>query len=464
MIFNSLAFIVFFAFVLALYYRLGHRSQNRFLLLASYFFYGWWDWRFVGLLLFTSAVDFYVSKRLRAADGEGIRRRWVAFSVVTNLGVLGFFKYFNFFTDSMVALLNTVGFGADPVILRILLPVGISFYTFQSMGYVIDVYRRRLEPVKSLPDYLLYVSFFPQLVAGPIERAEHLLPQIQRRRTITAAQVSSGIWLILLGFVKKTVIADHMAAIVNQGFAGGDFAPHGINSLMFVYAFAFQIYGDFSGYSDIARGICKIMGFDILVNFRAPYLTSNPSDFWRHWHISLSTWIRDYLYIPLGGNRGGPTRTVKNLLLTMALAGLWHGAGFAYLLWGVYHGVLLVLHRFTGSARVFVGWGHWIRVIGFFHLTCFGWLIFRCGSLSTDQAAALGSFIANVADVRSLSPLWWPVLLLGVACLGLQWKSDEMDRFHEWSTVKQTAAVTSALVAITTLGVFEGSQFIYFQF
>jgi alginate O-acetyltransferase complex protein AlgI len=464
MIFNSLTFFLFFAVVWASYRRLQHQGQNRLLLVASYFFYGWWDWRFTLLLLFTSLVDFTVARRIRKATDTRSRKRWVALSMFSNLGVLFFFKYFNFFADSMLTLLNGIGVNADPVVLRVLLPVGISFYTFQSLGYVIDVYSKKLDPITALPDYLLYVAFFPQLVAGPIERATHLIPQIQRRRVVTSDQLSAGVWLILLGLVKKTVIADNMAIIVNHGFAGGDFSAHGFNSLLYVYAFAFQIYGDFSGYSDVARGLCKLMGFDLMINFKAPYLTSNPSDFWRHWHISLSTWIRDYLYIPLGGNRSGPRRTIVNLFLTMTLAGLWHGAGAAYLIWGAYHGILLIAHRIWGQATVWIAVPRSIAILLFFHFTCLGWLIFRCGSLPTEQATAIVSFFQNVIRPTAMSGLWWPVILLGTMSLGFQWKTTWMERFHEWRPSTQLIGITTALVLVTTFGVIDGAQFIYFQF
>ncbi|MCC6142692.1 MAG: MBOAT family protein, partial [Candidatus Hydrogenedentes bacterium] len=315
MIFNSLEFVVFFLIVYGLYIILTHRAQNVMLLVASYIFYAWWDWRFTLLIFLTTFVDYHCARNIAATDDPRRRKWFLTISMVTDLGILGFFKYFNFFTESAVELLDKVGFHADPITLQIILPVGISFYTFQSMSYTLDVYRGELTPAKTLANYALFVSFYPQLVAGPIERAKHLLPQMENPRTITYADMREGAWLILFGFFKKVVVADNFAVIANEIFNHpGHY--HGFAVLLGVYAFAWQIYGDFSGYSNIARGTARLMGVDIMVNFRMPYFASNPQEFWRRWHISLSTWLRDYLYIPLGGNRGGEGKTYRNLMTT----------------------------------------------------------------------------------------------------------------------------------------------------
>lgn len=480
MIFNSVTFFVFLAIVLPLYFLSGHRRQNRLLLVASYVFYGWWDYRFLSLLFLSTAVDFVCGRKIEDSDSLSVKRGCLLASLGANLGSLAFFKYFNFFTDSTVAVLNALGFSSDVPTLHVILPVGISFYAFQSLSYTIDVYRGQCKASRSFPDFALYVSFFPQLVAGPIERSSHLLPQVESPRVIRADDVIDGIALMAVGFVKKVVIADRLAPIVAVAFQGDKLPYPDAGSWMFIYAFAFQIYGDFSGYSNIARGISKILGFDLMVNFRQPYLVSNPSAFWQHWHISLSTWLRDYLYIPLGGNRLGTARTNRNLMVTMLLGGLWHGAGWAFVIWGLFHGLLLIVHRMLlpalqrvsqlassvrGGAAIWRG----LTIFGFFHLTCIGWLIFRAGAItdSTEQYRILWNSLRTLF----IYPEWHGPLqfarvigLLGGLCLLLQWKQAELERFHAWSLGKQVFAFTASLLLIATIGVFQGSQFIYFQF
>ncbi|MBT8405679.1 MAG: MBOAT family protein, partial [Gemmatimonadetes bacterium] len=318
MLFNSYLFWAFFAVVLLLYRGLKHRGQNRMLLVASYVFYGSWDWRFLSLIVFSTLVDYWVG--LALADPSATdrrRRRLVTVSLVSNLGLLAVFKYLGFFVDSAAALLEGLGLQANLPSLHIILPVGISFYTFQTLSYTIVIYRRKLEPTRDLLDFGLYVAFFPQLVAGPIERASHLLPQVLRPRRTTERQFREGLYCILYGLFKKVVIADNMALVVNHIFSQPPSTLNGLDTLVGVYAFAFQIYGDFHGYSLIAQGVARWLGFDIMDNFRQPYFAWSPQEFWRRWHISLSTWLRDYLYIPLGGSRtGGRTR---NVLITMLL-------------------------------------------------------------------------------------------------------------------------------------------------
>ncbi len=487
MVFNSITFLIFLAIVLLAYYRLPHRGQNILLLVASYVFYGWWDWRFLGLLLFSTFFDYWCALWIEGQQHRGKRRMFLAFSMAVNLGVLCIFKYYNFFAESLVHVLHAFGMQASFPTLHVVLPVGISFYTFLSMSYTIDVYRRELPATRQPLDYMLYVAFFPHLVAGPIVRASFLLPQCQRPRVMVPDEVANGIWLILLGYLKKVVIGDHLALIANWGF-GSPLPPlHDANSWLLVYAFAFQIYADFSGYSDIARGLAKIMGFELTINFRAPYLVTNPSTFWQHWHISLSTWLRDYLYIPLGGNRHGRRRTYLNLMITMLLGGLWHGAGMAYLLWGLYHGTLLAAQRgwrdLTGHRERHVsaalsalhpphrtlaqGIRHGLLVILFFHLTCLGWLLFRAGSapLGVDQVALVHHYLLTMIRPPSeIHALLRPVLLLGGLCLFFQWRAESMDHFSTWSPRQKTWSVVLALTAIAGLGIFSGGQFIYFQF
>jgi alginate O-acetyltransferase complex protein AlgI len=477
MLFNSLTFLVCLAVVLLAYYRLGLRAQNWLLLAASYLFYAWWDWRFLGLLVLSTVIDYYCGQGIEDARSPGRRKTLVWLSIAMNMGVLGFFKYYDFFAESTRAVLATIGFQADLPTLHLLLPVGISFYTFLSMSYTIDVYRGHVKACRDPVDLMLYVSFFPHLVAGPIVRADALIPQIQKARTIRRDEVLNGIWLCLMGYVKKVVIADRLSQVADWGFSGSSLPYQDANAWLFLYAFAFQIYGDFAGYSDIARGVSKLMGFELPHNFKAPYLVSNPSSFWQHWHISLSVWLRDYIYIPLGGNRAGTLKTYRNLMATMLLGGLWHGAGVAYLLWGFYHGALLAVHRFfTGprparSSTTMALRGVFLRVplvLGFFHLTCIGWLFFRAGAVpqASAQWHLLGEFQKALLQpmLQGVSPLLQPVLLLGGVALFFQWKHEAMDRFSSWRVSHQIGAVAAALCAIMSLGVFENSSFIYFQF
>lgn len=340
MLFNSLAFVIFFAVVYGLYIVLPFRAQNRMLLLASYIFYGWWDWRFLGLIFVSTLVDYIASWGIHKSSGILPRRGWLSFSLISNLGMLAYFKYANFFVDSFVAMVQNLGIPLDMTLAEILLPVGISFYTFQTLSYTIDVYRGELEPVKDFGDFALFVAYFPQLVAGPIERAAVLLPQLSAPRTLNHKQLEDGCWLILYGFFLKLVVADNLSPFTQRVFNNPS-GEQGAIILFGVYAAAWQIFGDFAGYSNIARGISKLMGIELMKNFDQPFFAISPSDFWRRWHISLSTWLRDYLYIPLGGNRGSSRRTYCNLMATMLIGGLWHGAAWNFVAWGFFHGAIL---------------------------------------------------------------------------------------------------------------------------
>jgi D-alanyl-lipoteichoic acid acyltransferase DltB (MBOAT superfamily) len=405
MVFNSLTFAVFFLVVYGLYLATQGRLrvQNALLLAASYVFYGWWDWRFLSLLGASTLVDYLCARWLdrRGPTSAGIdppepcrygprtRRAVLIVSLVTNLGMLGVFKYFDFFAASAAELLRAIGLPTQPTLLHVILPVGISFYTFQSLSYTIDVYRGRIRAEPSLLDFALYVAFFPQLVAGPILRASEFLPQLTRARRVRWADVCEGGFLIFVGLFKKVFVADNLATVVDRVFSDSA-GQSGGAMVVGVYAFAVQIYCDFSGYTDIARGCGRMMGFEMPVNFNLPYLATNPVDFWRRWHISLSTWLRDYLYIPLGGNRKGCGRTYINLMITMLLGGLWHGAAWTFVAWGAYQGLLLVVYKALqpGIARLWrqvparlQGIGHGLAVIGFFQLVCVGWLIFRASTI-----------------------------------------------------------------------------------
>src|SRR5205807_1697124 len=323
MLFDSPAFIAFLIPVVFIFWRLNHRTQNVFLLLASYFFYGWWDWRFLALMVGSTTMDFLIAQKIVPEQQNPHRRKWFIFSLFLNFTILGIFKYFDFFAGSFVGMLNNLGLHNVPLpLIRIILPPGISFYTFQEVAYIVDVYNGRIAASRSFVEYGLFISFFAHLIAGPIQRPGHLLPQVQRERTFDADRFFDGLMLIFSGMIRKCIVADNCALLVNAAFGGQLGPPNLWVVLLGTYGFAWQVYGDFSGYSDIARGAAQLLGFHFMVNFRQPFLAPRLQDFWRRWHISLSSWLRDYLYIPMGGSRAGEWKTVKNLFLTMVLAGL----------------------------------------------------------------------------------------------------------------------------------------------
>jgi D-alanyl-lipoteichoic acid acyltransferase DltB (MBOAT superfamily) len=395
--FNSYSFILFCTVVFAAHVVRNHRFRNLSLLICSYFFYGCWDWRFLGLIFFTTTFEFLSAKAISQSASAATRKAWVTASLVVELSILGTFKYLGFFVAELGHLLARLGLpGAESWTLHILLPAGISFFTFQALSYTLDVYRRETKATHDFLDFALFISFFPQLVAGPIERSSHLLPQVQQPRPrLDETRFSIGLYHVLTGFFKKIVIADNMAWLANHVFANGlsgdgngALPLNGLEVLLGVYAFAFQIYGDFSGYSSIAIGIATWLGFDLMENFRRPYFATSPTLFWSRWHISLSTWLRDYLYIPLGGNRHGLWKTARNLMLTMLLGGLWHGANWTFIVWGALHGGWLVLHRWVTAGvqkqkkPVRPVWTHMICLVGTFHFVCLCWLLFRAADLN----------------------------------------------------------------------------------
>jgi D-alanyl-lipoteichoic acid acyltransferase DltB (MBOAT superfamily) len=473
MLFNSFQFWLFFAVVFALYFRMNHRAQNLLLLAASYFFYGCWDWRFLGLIMLSTVLDWGLGLAMSAAQDERRRKRLLAVSIVANLGILGFFKYYGFFSHELDRLCASIGAPALLPTLSIVLPVGISFYTFQSMSYTIDVYRKDIPAVRSLLDFALYVSFFPQLVAGPIERASNFLPQVLSPRAITPEHFRRGLCLIMMGLFRKVVIADNMAPIVNVIFATPAADLTGPEIALGIVAFAFQIYGDFSGYSEMARGVANWLGFDLMVNFRMPYLAVSPSDFWRRWHISLSQWLRDYLYIPLGGNRHGTLFTYRNLFLTMLLGGFWHGANWTFLAWGAFHGALLCLFRALGveegsqrTERGVFSLQRLGRIALMFVLICFSWLLFRAETLSQ-----VGEMCARMATNFSMTPLATMtagLLLLYVAPLllfeaWLEWRQDILSLLNvHWAL--RGAAYLYVIYMVMFFPPPAASEFIYFQF
>jgi D-alanyl-lipoteichoic acid acyltransferase DltB (MBOAT superfamily) len=472
MLFNTFEFWIFLVPVLLLYRLLPHRGQNRMLLVASYVFYGAWDWRFLGLIAISTIVDYVAGLRMAAADGATrTRRRWLTASLVTNLGLLGVFKYLGFFLESTADLLQFLGFEPNIPSLRIILPVGISFYTFQTLSYSIDVYRRQLEPTSDFLDFALYVSFFPQLVAGPIERAKRLLPQVQNPRSPSGRDLSVGSYLVLLGLFKKVVIADNMAILVNHIFSQAPGSLSAWDCLVGVYAFAFQIYGDFHGYSLIAQGVSAWMGFHIMDNFRHPYFSQSPQEFWKRWHISLSSWLRDYLYIPLGGNRRGRVRTYVNLLTTMLLGGLWHGAAWTFVVWGGIHGGWLAIHRWiserSGSKPRETGWpGRMLKMFVTFQLVCVAWLFFRA-----DTVGQAWSFMLSLGGSWHLTPLSeYGFGLIGLLCLPMVAYEAWVERKGDLMALVDAPVLARAffylvlLLGLVWLSAPAPSEFIYFQF
>jgi len=378
MLFTSYTFWIFFGLVLLIHRRLPHVGQNRLLLVASYVFYAYWDWRFLSLILASTIIDYFVALGISAEERTARQKKQLLIvSLVFNLGMLAVFKYLNFFTKEMAELFRSIGLSSWEPSLSIILPVGISFYTFQTLSYTVDVYRGKTKPARGFLDFALYVSFFPQLVAGPIERSTQLMPQIVNPRKPKPDAFRDGLYHIAYGLFLKVVIADNMAVLVNHVFDQPAGQLSAVSVMVGVYAFAFQIYGDFAGYSSIAKGVARWLGFDLMTNFNHPYFSASPREFWQRWHISLSSWLRDYLYIPLGGNRGAVWKTSRNLLTTMLLGGLWHGANWTFLIWGLIHGLWLIINRLIGGREQL----RFVKIFVTFHIVCLTWLFFRAGSL-----------------------------------------------------------------------------------
>ena len=472
MSFNSFTFVIFFVIIYAVYLclRRHQKSQNILLLVGSYVFYAGWDWRFTGLLLISTITDYIIGRSLGNSDNDYRRKQLLTASIVVNLSILGFFKYFNFFADSFISMLGIFGQEPDMFTLAVILPVGISFYTFQTLAYSIDVYRKRIEPEKNLVDYGLYVAFFPQLVAGPIERAHRLLPQIKRPRSVTSDQLNSGIFLIIWGLFKKVVIADQLAITVDTVFSG-DIENGTLTIIAGSLAFAFQIYCDFSGYTDIARGISKLFGFELMLNFKLPYFAKNPSDFWSRWHISLSTWIRDYLYIPLGGNRKGKVKTFLFLMIAMTLGGLWHGAAWTFVLWGAYHGTLLVAYRSLDTRNRFpylTKAGGRLRstfqISTMFLLVTIGWVIFRAESVGhiATLFVDLVNFDFAVPQFGMAARFVYlvPLIVLQV----FQYRSGDMNVALALRPIYRLGMYGVLILGMVMFAVTDASTFIYFQF
>ena len=480
MIFNSLPFLIFAAVYFLLYFRLHGRERMGLILISGYFFYGWWDWRFLGLIAFTTVMDFSLGLYIDRSENPRQRRVAVIASIVMNLVFLGFFKYFNFFTDSLASLIRSLGMEPSWTTLNIILPVGISFYTFQSLSYTVDVYRRKLPVERDFIKFAAFVSLFPQLMAGPIVRAYDLLPQMSEDKKFEWRRWNSGLGRVLWGFFKKVAIADSLAPFVDQVFA----APETFGSLHLligVVFYSFQIYCDFSGYSDIAIGLARMMGFRFPENFRTPYFSRSFSEFWTRWHISLSSWLRDYLYIPLGGNRHGVVNTYRNNMITMLLGGLWHGANWAFVFWGFLHGLYLILQRLISPIwRSVVRLAHLpkfvddgVCILSVYTLTLFAWIYFRAGSLGDASFAVANQVIMGILSgeqfnfgavinkFQVLKGLLLIGILLTVEITNFRWRWNVRQvEYPAW----RMAAFAALLWLIAFFGTFGANAFIYFQF
>lgn len=476
MLFNSIEFVVFFFITTSVYWILSHRWQNLFLLAASYFFYSVWDYRFLSLILFLTLIHYFCGIKIYESDNPKKRKTFLSLGVISSIAILGVFKYYNFFTENFQILLNAIGIRMSIQRLNIIMPVGLSFYTFQSMSYAFDIYRGQLKPTRNIIHFALFIAFYPQLLAGPINRATKLLPQIINARSFSKKQIGDGLYFILWGLFKKMFIADNMARIAEYVFTVPASSQTGLEILLGIIAYTFQIYCDFSGYSDIALGIAKCMGIEIMVNFRRPYLALSPNEFWSRWHISLSSWLRDYLYMPLA-NRFGIR--YRNILFTMFIAGLWHGAGWTFILWGLFHGVIQVIYiiiyrlfanplaekkkkslfteKFSFAAR-------WLIMM---ILVMFSWLIFGAESINHVSEMFMGIFsswrITPLANMflRHIIFFCWFLVVVDIWDFIHERKKNKVHQFGIFARINFYLFV---ILSIIFFGVFEETQFVYFQF
>jgi alginate O-acetyltransferase complex protein AlgI len=479
MLFNSIEFALFLPIVFALYWFIVHKNlqlQNTLLLLASYVFYGWWDWRFLALIIFSSSAD-YIVALLMAKETSGKRRKWLLItSISVNLGFLMFFKYFNFFAESFSDAFTLLGKPFEATRLNIILPVGISFYTFQTMSYTIDVYRRKIEPTKDILSFFAFVGFFPQLVAGPIERASDLLPQFYKKRVLQYEEAFDGFKQILWGLFKKVVVADGSALIVNEVFS--NHTEYGSSTLALgVFLFAFQIYADFSGYSDMAIGTARLFGFNLMRNFALPYFSRDMAEFWRRWHISLNTWFRDYLYIPLGGSKGGKWINTRNVFIIFIVSGFWHGV----IIWGAlnafYFLPLLLTNRnrrHTDSVapnRIFPSVKELFQMGSTFALTTFSWIFFRADSLPIAISYISQLFSPSLFSIPYVFGIGLSNTVIIVAFIiilvTVEWfsrnKAHPLELSEKYSEMVQWSVCYGIVIVVFLFGRSQ-QDFIYFQF
>lgn len=477
MLFNSLDFAIFLPVVFILYWFVVNKNlkqQNFLIAIASYIFYGWWDWRFLSLIFFSTLVDFTIGRSLENTSIPRKRKILLWISIVVNLGLLGFFKYYNFFLDNFRDAFSFFGSPIHASSLKIILPVGISFYTFQTLSYTIDVYKERLAPAKDFISFVAFVSFFPQLVAGPIERATNLLPQFYRERKFDYEQASQGVRQILWGLFKKVVIADNCAQVVNHIF--NNYSSAGSMELIVgAILFAFQIYGDFSGYSDIAIGTGKLFGFDLMTNFRTPYFSRDMAEFWRRWHISLSTWFRDYLYIPLGGSQGGTGVKIRNTFIIFIVSGFWHGANWTFIVWGLLNAIYFLPLQLTNRNRknldtiakgkTFPTLKELLQVIITFTLTCIAWIFFRSETVTDAFFYLERIFTFKTLNFEIFLQQEKIFSLIGLLVI-FEWQMRETDFVFNFKRkwVRRFSYGVIALLIIFYGLYIKPNSFIYFQF
>ena len=481
MFFNSLDFAIFLPIVFLLYWFVAQKNlklQNALIVVASYVFYGWWDWRFLSLILFSTIVDYAVGQKLRTEEKEFKRKVFLWISIIVNLGFLGFFKYYNFFLENFVNAFSLFGMEIKSNTLNIILPVGISFYTFQTLSYTIDVYRKKLEPTKDFIAFSAFVCFFPQLVAGPIERATNLLPQFYRKRTFEYHKAVDGMRQILWGLFKKVVIADNCAEFANQIF-NNSADMNGSTLVLGAIFFTFQIYCDFSGYSDIAIGTSRLFGFDLKQNFAFPYFSRDIAEFWRRWHISLSTWFRDYLYIPLGGSRGGTIMKIRNTFAIFLVSGFWHGANWTFICWGAINALYFIPLLLSNNNRnnlnvvaegkILPSLRELIAMLTTFSLTVFAWIFFRAENINHAFSYIGGVFSSSIISMpefngmdNALIILWLMVGFLVIEWLG---RNDKFALEKVLTNIK-LIRILIYIILITSLFLFATNpqDFIYFQF
>jgi alginate O-acetyltransferase complex protein AlgI len=478
MFFNSINFAIFLPIVFVFYWFIVNKKlylQNILLLISSYFFYACWDWRFLFLLMFSTLLDYYTGIKMSEAKSINRKKTWFWFSVVINLGFLGLFKYYNFFAVSFATALAELGIHTNPWVLNVILPVGISFYTFHGLSYVVDIYKDRIKPERNFIDYAVFVSFFPLLVAGPIERATHLLPQIQKKRLFNFGAAIDGLRQILWGLFKKIVIADNCAKYANIIF--NDFDEYSGSTLVLgAILFAFQIYGDFSGYSDIALGTARLFGIDLLKNFAFPYFSRDIAEFWRRWHISLSTWFRDYLYIPLGGSKGGVWVKIRNTFIIFLVSGFWHGANWTFIVWGLLNAlyilpsIILNTNRtnldIVAQGRRFPTLKEFFSILLTFSLTVFAWIFFR-----SDNITVAFDYICRIFSFSLFSkPVIFPneILILVIGFVIVEWLGRENEYAIAKLGLNWPKPLRWAFYYLIILAMFyfvgEDQQFIYFQF
>ncbi len=481
MIFNSLQFLIFFVIVLILFFKTPHKYRWIILLAASIYFYMSWNAKYIILLLISTSIDYFVALALNRTENKNSRKWLLSISIFSNLGILFAFKYFNFFIDSFKSLSDSLNLGLQLPILNVILPVGISFYTFQALSYTIDVYKKEIKVEKHFGIFALFITFFPQLVAGPIERAKNLLPQFYIVQKFDYDRAINGLILMMWGFFKKIVIADRVAVLVNAVY-NSPTEYTGIPLILATVLFAFQIYCDFSGYSDIAIGCARIMGFNLMSNFKRPYFATSISDFWKRWHISLSTWFRDYLYIPLGGNRVKVSRLYVNLMIVFIISGLWHGANWTFVLWGALHGFYLVFGMISRNFRAKIAnlWiskypkiHYFFKIAVIFIIADFSWIFFRSNSMSdaiyiiTHMFSGItfntsGLDLGGIGMNGLLTALFF-ILMMEVVHL-LQERTSVIKYLRSKSIVVKWSLCIVLLMIILLFGVFESTEFIYFQF